>query len=174
MRVYKKIIYGFLVVATIVTGIYFVFSETEDVRITAIVPDREDVVSEEGSSDNREDVVLGWSHGAVFSNDSGDSTQESTSGDIKSDEKDDDVERVARGDKIDESRVEIETEIVSGKKGAAGGGDHIIRPKTLAAFSVLVYWFRQPNPPASVDFNGDGAVSIIDLSIFAFNQDVVL
>lgn len=38
----------------------------------------------------------------------------------------------------------------------------------LVDFSIMVYWFKNPNPPAAVDLNRDGAVDLTDLSIATY------
>lgn len=38
----------------------------------------------------------------------------------------------------------------------------------LVDFSILMYWFVEPNPPASVDMVSDGQVDIFDFSIMAY------
>jgi hypothetical protein len=35
-------------------------------------------------------------------------------------------------------------------------------------FSITAYWYGKENPPADVDFNGDGKVNLVDFSIMAF------
>lgn len=39
----------------------------------------------------------------------------------------------------------------------------------LVDFSIIAYWYKRPNPPASSDLNKDGRVDLIDFSIMAFN-----
>jgi hypothetical protein len=36
-------------------------------------------------------------------------------------------------------------------------------------FSIMAYWYKRPNPPASVDLNGDSKIDLVDFSILAFN-----
>ncbi len=38
----------------------------------------------------------------------------------------------------------------------------------LVDFSILAYWYKRANPPASADLNGDGKVDLTDFSIMAF------
>lgn len=38
----------------------------------------------------------------------------------------------------------------------------------LVDFSIVAYWYKRANPPASADLNGDGKVDLIDFSIMAF------
>jgi len=38
----------------------------------------------------------------------------------------------------------------------------------LIDFSILIYWFDRPNPPAEIDLSGDGRVDLIDFSIMAY------
>jgi len=38
----------------------------------------------------------------------------------------------------------------------------------LIDFSILAYWYKRPNPLASVDLNKDGKVDLVDVSILAF------
>lgn len=35
-------------------------------------------------------------------------------------------------------------------------------------FSILVYWFDQPNPPTRVELSGDGAVDLVDFSVLVY------
>lgn len=39
----------------------------------------------------------------------------------------------------------------------------------LVDFSILAYWYKRANPPASSDLNQDGKVDLTDFSILAFN-----
>lgn len=38
----------------------------------------------------------------------------------------------------------------------------------LIDFSILAFWYRKGNPPASVDLNGDGVVDLQDMSVLAY------
>ena len=38
----------------------------------------------------------------------------------------------------------------------------------LVDFSILAFWYRKGNPPASVDLNGDGTVDLQDMSVLAY------
>ena len=38
----------------------------------------------------------------------------------------------------------------------------------LVDFSILIYWFEKPNPPAHIDLNGDDIVDLVDFSILAY------
>jgi hypothetical protein len=39
----------------------------------------------------------------------------------------------------------------------------------LVDFSIVAYWYKRANPPASSDINADGKVDLVDFSIMAFN-----
>ena len=38
----------------------------------------------------------------------------------------------------------------------------------IVDFSILVYWFYRPSPPAHVDMSGDGRVNLVDFSILVY------
>jgi len=38
----------------------------------------------------------------------------------------------------------------------------------LIDFSILIYWFDRPNPPARIDLSEDGRVDLVDFSIMAY------
>ena len=80
---------------------------------------------------------------------------------------------------------EVRTNVLGWSYGNSGGNNTVVAPNppsvftnlkrsSLIDFSVLVYWYRRDNPPAHIDLNGDGAINIIDFSIFAFNHGDIL
>lgn len=50
-------------------------------------------------------------------------------------------------------------------KGDSNGDGRV----NLVDFSVVAYWYKRVNPPASADINGDRKVDLVDFSIMAFN-----
>nr|MBP6860466.1 hypothetical protein [Candidatus Paceibacterota bacterium] len=61
--------------------------------------------------------------------------------------------------------AESESESQATSKGDVNGDSRV----NLVDFSVVAYWFKRANPPATADLNGDGQVTLVDFSILAYN-----
>lgn len=147
----SKFVYGILFFVAIITGIYFAFAASaNNVTITAIVPDNDDVTEAHSAIEN-EVQVLGFSYG-------------------KSD--DDEIKEKDDGEK---KTKEVEIEYESKENSSGSSRQTSVRGQSLLApFSVMVYWYRRSNPPPEIDLNRDGHVNIVDFSIFAFNGGISL
>ncbi len=93
------------------------------------------------------------------------------------------------GDHATKSKASIANELVSGyssvanfkvgtqnvvqalpKKSCFGEGDVNTDCKiNLVDYSIVAYWYKRSNPPASADLNGDGKVTLVDFSILAYH-----
>jgi hypothetical protein len=58
--------------------------------------------------------------------------------------------------------------ILEDTKGCKVGDVNCDGKVNLVDLSILLYWYKNPIPPASVDLNKDGVVNIVDFSILVY------